>query len=84
MYRLTLLQNMDSRPPAVLQAVYTFAGGPAIWPVTAVGPDTDTAVVVVNCATNLINQPGVTSRALRAHYPTAPNQRDYPISSVQP
>ena len=85
MYRITLQQNLENRPAAAFDVVYTFAGGPQVWAVVPVVPVHDRAVIVVNCpAHNLINQPGVISRALRAHYPVAPNQVDYTISSVQP
>src|SRR4051794_25542093 len=84
MYRITLLQNTQNRPAAAFEVVYTFAAGPSTWPVAPLGASQDTAVIVVNCAHNLVNQPGVQSRVLRAHYPVAPTVVDYPISSVQP
>jgi hypothetical protein len=83
MYLITLLQNLQNQTPSALSVIYTFPAGPTIWPVTPVGPDKDRNVLAVNCAHNLINQPGVMARVLRAHYPVAPHQVDYPISSVQ-
>jgi hypothetical protein len=68
----------------MLEAVYTFAAGPQHWQVIPIGPYQNMAVFDVNCAQNLINQPGVQSRVLRAHYPDAPNTVDRPISSVLP
>jgi hypothetical protein len=82
-YRITLLQNTQNRPASMLEVVYTFAAGPQNWQVTPIGPVQDTAVIEVECGHDLINQPGVQSRVLRAHYPTAPTTVDYPISSVQ-
>lgn len=85
MYRITLQQNLENRAAAAFQVIYTFAAGPQTWAVNAVGPAQDRAVIVVNSGgVNLINQPGVQTRTLRAHYPAAPNQVDYAISSVQP
>lgn len=83
MFRITLQQNLENRPAAAFQAVYDFPAGQQIWAVVPVGPAQDRAVIVVNSAVDLVNQPGVTSRSLRAHYPAAPNQIDYAISSVQ-
>jgi hypothetical protein len=85
-YRLTLVQNMDPRAPTGLQAIYTYNNGAQnMWWVTAVNPDpaVNTAVVVVTCATDIINQPNVLTRVLRAYYATAPGTLDYQISSVQ-
>jgi hypothetical protein len=86
MYRLTLLQNTMNRPANAFEAVYTFPApvGQLVWPVAPVGVSQDRAVLIVNCAHDLVNQPGVTARALRGHYPTDPTTVDYPISSVQP
>ncbi|HEV7885180.1 MAG TPA: hypothetical protein VGO81_16525 [Solirubrobacteraceae bacterium] len=84
-YRLTLLQDLPANPPSALDVRYTYNNGhhPSTWQVTAVGPDTDTAVVRVNCAVDLRNVPNVKTRTLIAHYPTQPHTREFPISSVQ-
>ncbi|MEA2130725.1 MAG: hypothetical protein QOJ85_3616, partial [Solirubrobacteraceae bacterium] len=84
-YRLTLLQDLPANAPAALDVRYTYNNGqhPSTWQVTPVGPDTDTAVVNVNCAVNLRTVPNVKTRTLIAHYPTQPHTREFPISSVQ-
>lgn len=84
-YRLTLLENLPANAPSALQVRYTYNNGnpPNTWAVNAVGPDTDTAVVVVNTAANLVNVPNVETRRLIAHYPTPPHNREFVISSLQ-
>jgi hypothetical protein len=85
LFRLTLMETLPANPPAALQVRFTYRNGtpPTTWPVSAVGPDFDTAVLVVNCAANLLNVPDVATRTLIAHYPHAPFTRDFAISSVQ-
>lgn len=85
-YRLTLLENLPPQAPAALTVTCTYNNGnaPTVWNVQAVGADTNTAVLVVNCAQNLLNIPNVATRTLNAHYPQAPNVRNIAISSVQP
>ncbi|HEU0080342.1 MAG TPA: hypothetical protein VFQ76_22025 [Longimicrobiaceae bacterium] len=84
-FRITLSQDLPNREPTRFQVVYTYAAAPTnIWWLDNVHPDRDVAVVNGDCAADLINQPNVRTRTLRAHYPTAPNQVDVPISSVQP
>jgi hypothetical protein len=82
-YKITLLQNTQNRPASMLEVVYTFAAGPQSWQVTPTDTAQDRAVIDVESGRDLINQPGVQSRVLQAHYPTAPITVDYPISSVQ-
>lgn len=82
-YQITLLQNTQNRPVSLLEVVYTFPAGPQSWQVTPIDVVEDRAVIKVESGRDLINQPGVQSRVLRAHYPVAPTTVDYPISSVQ-
>ena len=81
-YRITLLQNTQNRQISFLEVVYTFAAGPQTWQVTPTDPVEDRAVIDVESGRDLVNQPGVQSRVLRAHYPTFPDTVEYPISSV--
>lgn len=85
-YRLTLMENLPNRAPAALDVEYTYDNGqrPSTWRVTAIGPDTDRAVVVVNSPVNLSNVPNVKTRKLIGHYPVDPITREFVISSVQP
>jgi hypothetical protein len=84
-YRLTLLENLPANAPSVLTVTYTYNDGSptTVWPVVAVGSDTNTAVIIVNCAHSLIAAPNVATRTLNAHYAVPPNLRDITISSVQ-
>ncbi len=85
-YRLTLLETLPPQAPAALTVTCTYRNGaaPTVWPVAAVGTSVNTAVIIVNCAHDLINTPNVATRTLNAHYPAAPNLRNISISSVQP
>ncbi len=84
-FRLTLVQNLPNRAPSALSVTYTYRDGHmTTWPVQAVGPDRDTAVVVVECVGHLIHQQDVSTRELTSHYPTAPHTVVTGISSVQP
>lgn len=85
-YRITLQETLPAAPPSALEVRFTYPAPtpPTQWPVTAVGPDVNTAVVVVNCAHNLLNVPNVRTRTLIAHYPVAPIVRELAISSIQP
>lgn len=84
-YRLTLMQNLPNRDPSAFQVTYTYNNAPSQqWFVhNAVGPDKNTAVLVVNTGGNLIQQ-NVAARTLKAYYPLAPTEVDITISSVQP
>ncbi len=81
-YKITLLQNTQNRQVSFLEVVYTFAAGPQTWQVTATDAVEDKAVIDVESGRDLVNQPGVQSRVLRAHYPTVPDAVEYQISSV--
>lgn len=84
-FTLTLVQDLPNRAPSALSVTYTYGNAPATtWPVQAVGPDRDRAIVVVECAANLIGQLDVRTRELTAHYPTPPTTVVIGISSVQP
>jgi hypothetical protein len=83
LFRVTLVQNLDSRDPSAVEVIYTYQDDTSrTWGVSA-DPDKDTTVTLVDCAADLIRQPNVKSRILRAHYPTAPATVDIQISSVQ-
>lgn len=84
-YRLTLMQDLPNRTPSAFQVTYTYANAPdQQWFVhEAVGPDKDTAILVINTWGNLIQQ-NVATKTLKAFYPTTPTEVDISISSVQP
>jgi hypothetical protein len=82
-YRITLVQALPNRAPSRLQVRYDFAAGPQTWWLDNANPDRDVAVFTADCATDLINQPGVSTRTVIGHYPDAPNTEERQISSVQ-
>jgi hypothetical protein len=83
-FRVTLMQNLPNRQPSAMSAKYSYSDGrTATWPVQAIGPDRDVAVVVVECVVDLVHQAGVLSRELIAHYPLEPSAIPIAISSVQ-
>ncbi|HEY3828221.1 MAG TPA: hypothetical protein VGL57_03385 [Solirubrobacteraceae bacterium] len=84
-FRLTLAQNLPNRDPSALSVTYTYGDGQqTTWPVQAIGPDRDRAVLVVDCAADLIHQPDVSTRELTSHYPVMPTTVVTRITSVQP
>lgn len=49
-----------------------------------VGEGTNTSVIVVSSGTDLVKEPNVATRTLKAYYPTDPTELEIHISSVQP
>ena len=84
MVRIRLAQDTDIREPSLFEVIYTFSDETRIWHVTPIEPYRDRAVIMVNCAHDLINHSGVLSRTLRGHYPSAPMEVDYAITHVDP
>lgn len=84
-YRITLAQNLPAQPPNAAYVTYHYRDGTSNWwHIQFVGPDTNRAVVVVDCAGNLLNRQNVLSSTLDVHYAHPPHQMDIPITSVQP
>jgi hypothetical protein len=84
-YRITLAQTLPAQPPNAAYVTYHYRDGTSNWwHVQFVGRDTDTAVVIVDCAANLLNRQNVLSSTLDVHYAHSPHQMNIPISSVQP
>lgn len=84
-FRITLAQTLPAQPPSAATVTYRYRDGTFNrWQVQFVGPDTDTAVVVVDCAGNLLNRQNLSSSTLDVHYAHPPHEMGIPISSVQP
>ncbi|MGH7047269.1 MAG: hypothetical protein ACREE2_12880 [Stellaceae bacterium] len=84
-YRITLAQTLPAQPPNAAYVTYHYRDGTTNWwHIDFVGPDTNTAVVIVDCAANLLNRHNVLSSTLDVHYAHPPHQMNIPISSVQP
>ncbi len=83
-YRITLAQTLPAQPPSAATVTYHYRDGTSNrWPLQFVGPDTDTAVVVVDCGGNLLNRQNVLTSTLDVHYAHPPHEMNIPISSVQ-
>jgi hypothetical protein len=84
-FRVTLAQTLPAQPPNAAYVTYYYRDGTSNWwNVQFVGPDTNTAVIIVDCAANLLNRQNVLSSTLDVHYAHPPHQMNIPITSVQP
>lgn len=82
-FNLGLAQNLPNREPSRFQVVYEYSnGGTQSWWFENVQPDRDVAIVSGDAAGDLVNQQGVRSRMLRAHYSTEPYTVDTQILTV--
>jgi hypothetical protein len=84
-FRVTLAQTLPAQPPNAAYVTYYYRDGTSNWwNIQFVGPDTNTAVVIVDCAANLLNRQNVLSSTLDVHYAQPSHQMNIPITSVQP
>jgi hypothetical protein len=67
-YRLTLMQSLPHEAPTALVIFYGYENTNKEWPVAVRGTDQDPAILVVEGSQDLLDQTGVTSRALHASY----------------
>lgn len=83
-YRLSLSQDLPNRTPSAFQVTYTDTNHHTQqWFFhDAVGPDRDTSVLTVSSGVDLVNQPHVKTRSLKAFYPSTPDELNFSILSV--